>query len=81
MTSICEEEDLDQIVSGSAVDTSFKIAVVLSKKLGWTVRYQVRKDNVGMFTLVVPAVPEQTQDSPQDGDREQEHNEEETLVK
>lgn len=57
MRSICDEEDLDQIVSGSAVDTSFKVAVLLSKKLGWTVRYQVRKDNVGMFTLVVPVAP------------------------
>ena len=58
MKTICDEEDLDQIVSGSAVDTSFKVAVLLSKKLGWTVRYEVRKDNVGMFTLCVPSVPD-----------------------
>ena len=81
MRSICDEEDLDQIVSGTAVDTSFKVAVLLSKKLGWTVRYLVRKDNVGMFTLVVPVVPEQVKEIPQDGDKEQELNEEEALFK
>lgn len=54
MKKLCSETDIETIISGNAIDTSFKIALVLSIKLGWKVTYDILRDDVAALVLSVP---------------------------